>query len=122
MLWKPEGLELRVPLHLGEGALARFAADEVSSEEPLASLRHEIWSGWLALASPTLLEDVDPTMLRRVLDAAAKRARDVRSQEQEGVEDFLRRLRADPSAEDGATREGARLVDSSASVHRASGF
>ena len=54
MLWRPEGLELRIPLHLGEGALARFAADQVWSEEPLASLRHEIWSGWLALASPTL--------------------------------------------------------------------
>ena len=54
MLWRPEGLELRIPLHLGEGALARFAADEVWSEEPLASVRHEIWSGWLALDSPTV--------------------------------------------------------------------
>ena len=100
MLWRPEGLELRVPLNLGEGALASFAADEVWSEEPLARVRHEIWSGWLALASPTLLEDIDPTMLRRMLDAAAKRAGDVRGREQGRVEDFLRRLRDDPSAED----------------------
>ena len=97
ILWRPEGLELRIPLHLGEGALASFAADEVWGEEPLASIRHEIWSGWLALASPRLLEDIDPTMLRRMLDAAAKRARDVRGREQGRVEDFLRRLRDDPS-------------------------
>ena len=45
MLWRPEGLELRIPLHLGEGALASFAADEVWSEEPLASMRREIWTG-----------------------------------------------------------------------------
>ena len=100
MLWRPEGLELRIPLRLGEGALARFAADEVWSEEPLASIRHEIWSGWLALASPTLLEDVDPTVLRRVLDAAAKRTGEVRGHEQGRVADFLSCLRADPSAED----------------------
>ena len=100
MLWRPEGLELRVPLHLGEGALASFATDEVWSKEPLASTRHEIWSGWLALASPRLLEDIDPTVLRRVLDTAAKRAGDVRSRQQGRVEDFLRRLQDDPSAED----------------------
>ena len=100
VLWRPEGLELRVPLNLGEGALASFAADEVWSEEPLASIRREIWSGWLALASPTLLEDIDPAVLRRVLDAAAKRAGDVRGREQGRVEDFLRRLRDDPAAED----------------------
>lgn len=82
MLWRPEGLELRIPLHLGEGALASFATKEVWSKEPLASTRHEIWSGWLALASPTLLEDIDPTVLWRVLDTAAKRAGDVRSREQ----------------------------------------
>ena len=98
ILWRPEGLELRIPLNLGEGALARFAADEVWGKEPLASMRHEIWSGWLALASPTLLEDIDPTMLRRMLDAAAKRAGDVRGREQGRVEDFLRRLRDDPAA------------------------
>src|SRR5450755_297739 len=29
MLWRPEGLELRIPLQLNEGAIAAFAADEV---------------------------------------------------------------------------------------------
>ena len=44
-----------------------------------------------------MLEDIDPTVLRRVLDAAAKRAGDVRGRERGRVEDFLRRLRDDPS-------------------------
>jgi len=51
--------------------MATFAADEVWLQEPLAGLRREIWTGWLALASPTLLQYVDnPPELRRLLDAA----------------------------------------------------
>jgi hypothetical protein len=96
MLWRAEGLELRVPLHLSEGAMATFAADEAWSTEPLTGLRRELWNGWLALASPTLLESVDPADLRRALDAAAKRALDVSGREQGRVEDFLHRLRDEP--------------------------
>jgi hypothetical protein len=98
MLWRPEGLELRIPIHLDEGALAAFATDAVWTQEPLVGMRREIWNGWLALASPTLLEDADPTALRRMLDAAAARTRDVRSREQGRVADFLRRLRDPPPA------------------------
>ena len=93
VLWRPEGLELRVPLHLDEGAMATFAADEVWSRAPLAGMRREIWNGWLALASISLLEEVEPVELRRVLDEAAKRALDVSGRERGRVEDFLRRLR-----------------------------
>jgi hypothetical protein len=93
VLWRPEGLELRVPLHLNEGAIAAFATDEVWSNAPLAGLRREIWSGWLALASVSLLDDVDPVELRRVLDEAAKRALDVSGRERGRVADFLHRLR-----------------------------
>jgi hypothetical protein len=52
-----------------------------------------MWSGWLALASPTLLDDVDPSELRRLLDGAAKRADDRRGRDHGQAEDFLRRLR-----------------------------
>jgi len=93
VLWRPEGLELRVPLHLNEGAIAAFATDEVWSNAPLAGLRREIWNGWLALASISLLDDVDPVELRRVLDEAAKRALDVSGRERGRVADFLHRLR-----------------------------
>ena len=93
MLWRPEGLELRIPLLLDEGAIATFAADEAWLSPPLAGLRREIWRGWLALASPALLDEVDPTGLRRALDGAAKRALDVSGREQGRVEDFLHRLR-----------------------------
>jgi len=92
-LWCPEGLELRVPMHLNEGAIAAFASDEVWSGALLSGLRREIWNGWLALASVSLLEDLDPVELRRALDPAAKRAVDVSGREQGRVEDFLRRLR-----------------------------
>jgi hypothetical protein len=93
ILWRPEGLELRVPLALNEAAIAAFAADEVWSSPPLAGLRREIWNGWLALASVSLLDDVDPVELRRVLDGAAKRATDVSGRERGRVADFLDRLR-----------------------------
>ena len=93
MLWRPEGLELRVPLHLNEGAIATFAGDESWSRAPLAGTRREIWDGWLALASPSLLDAVDPIALRRALDGAAKRALDVSGRERGRVEDFLHRLR-----------------------------
>jgi Clp amino terminal domain, pathogenicity island component len=94
LLWRPEGVELRIPLRLPVSATAAFAADEVWSHEPVAGLRREIWTGWLALASPTLLDDVDdPSELRRLLDAAAQRA--VKSESSDGAraENFLRQLR-----------------------------
>jgi Clp amino terminal domain, pathogenicity island component len=93
ILWRPEGLELRIPLHLNEGALAAFAADEVWSTSPLEGMRREIWDGWLALASPSLLDEADPVELRQALDAAARRALGVSGREHGRVEDFLRRLR-----------------------------
>ena len=93
LLWRPEGLEVRIPLQLNEASAATFAADEVWSTQPLAALRREMWSGWLALASPTLLDDVDPSELRRLLDGAAKRADDRRGRDHGQAEDFLRRLR-----------------------------
>jgi hypothetical protein len=96
LLWRPEGLELRVPLHLSEGSLATFAGDRAWATEPLVGLRREIWSGWLSLASPTLLDDADPSELRGALDAAATRALDQRGGDHGRVEDFLRRLRQEP--------------------------
>jgi hypothetical protein len=96
LLWRPEGLELRVPLRLSEGSLATFAGDRVWATAPLAGLRREIWTGWLSLASPTLLDDADPSELRRALDAAAARALDQRGGDRGRVEDFLRRVRAQP--------------------------
>ena len=96
LLWRPEGLELRVPLHLNEGSMATFAADEAWSKAPLAGMRRELWAQWLGLASPSLLEDVDPSELRRVLDAAAQRALDRSGRDRGQVEDFLRLLRAEP--------------------------
>ncbi len=96
LLWRPEGLELRIPLHLSEGALAAFAGDRVWATEPLAGLRREIWDGWLSLASPTLLDQVDPSQLRPALDAAAARAIDQRGGDRGRAEEFLRCLRAEP--------------------------
>ena len=93
VLWRPEGLELRVPLHLNEGAIAPFAADAAWASPPLAGMRREIWDGWVALASPSLLDDTDPVELRQALDGAAKRALDGSGREHGRVEDFLRRLR-----------------------------
>jgi hypothetical protein len=97
LLWRPQRVELRVPLRLNEGSIARFAADEVWTREPLTRLRRELWSGWLALASPTLLDDVDPAELRRLLDAAAKRAVDRSGRDRGRVEDFLHLLQEPPT-------------------------
>ncbi len=96
LLWRPEGLELRIPLRLSEGSLASFAGDRVWATEPLAGLRREIWDGWLSLASPTLFDDVDPVELRRALDDAGRRALEQPGGDRDRVEDFLRRLRAAP--------------------------
>jgi hypothetical protein len=93
MLWRPEGLELRIPLHLSEGAIAALAADAAWSSPPLEGMRREIWDGWLALASPSLLDETDPVELRHVLDGAARRALEVSGREHGRVEDFLSRLR-----------------------------
>jgi hypothetical protein len=94
VLWRPEGLELRVPIRLDDGGMARLAGDEIWSEPPLAGLRREIWSGWVALASPTLLDDTDPRALRRALDVAVARAGAEPSTQR--VEEFLRVLREEP--------------------------
>jgi hypothetical protein len=96
LIWRPEGLELRIPLRLSEGSLASFAGDSVWAAEPLAGLRREIWDGWLSLASPTLFDDVDPVELRRALDDAGQRALDQPGGDRDRVEDFLRRLREAP--------------------------
>jgi hypothetical protein len=93
LLWRPEGIELRVPLRLEVAAIARLAVDEIWAAAPFAPLRREIWSGWVALASPTLLDDVDPRELRRQLDAAVGRA--VAAGPEQAAE-FLRSLRDDP--------------------------
>jgi hypothetical protein len=70
MLWRPKGLELRIPLHLNEGAIAAPAADAAWSTPALEGMRREIWDGWLALASQSLLDETDPVELRQVLDGA----------------------------------------------------
>ncbi|HEX4034839.1 MAG TPA: Clp protease N-terminal domain-containing protein, partial [Solirubrobacteraceae bacterium] len=97
LMWRPEGLELRVPLRMSVAAMAAFAGDEVWSKQPLAGLRREIWTGWLALASPTLLEDVgEPAELRQRLDGAVRRALDNAERDGGPAAEFLERLRADP--------------------------
>jgi hypothetical protein len=97
LLWRPEGLELRVPLRMSVAEMATFAADPTWTQPPLAGLRREIWTGWLALASPTLLQDIgDPAELRRLLDAAAQRGADAQDGSDDATADFLNRLRADP--------------------------
>ena len=93
LLWRPEGLELRVPLSFDQGAIAAFATDVVWETGPLQGLRREIWDGWLALASPTLLDDLDPDELRRSLDSAVSRALAATNDEPGRVQIFLRRLR-----------------------------
>jgi hypothetical protein len=99
-LWRPEGLELRVPLNLDHGAMAAFANDPVWEAAPLSGLRHEIWEGWLGLASPTLLEDVDPDELRRSLDAAIARALESPGAAPARVGEFLRRVRGEDAGPD----------------------
>jgi len=99
LLWRPEGLELRVPLRMTVAQMATFAADPPWTQPPLAGLRREIWTGWLALASLTLMGDVgDPQELRRLLDAAAQRAVDNGERDGAAASDFLRQLRDEPSA------------------------
>jgi hypothetical protein len=93
LLWRPEALELRIPLHLDQGAMATFPAAAIWSQAPPSGMRREIWNGWLALASPTLLDEVDPVELERQPDGAAKHASDVRGREHGRIEDFTRRLR-----------------------------
>ena len=92
-LWRPEGLELRVPHSLDHGAMAAFATDSVWETGGLPGVRREIWGDWLALASPTLLDDLDPEELRRSLDAAVSRALAASGGEPARLQDFLRRLR-----------------------------
>ncbi len=92
LLWRPEGLELRVPLHLDAGAIAAFAGDAAWSAPPLQGMRREIWDGWLALASPSLLDATDPVELRGALDGVAKRALEGSGREAGRVQEFLRRL------------------------------
>ena len=82
---------MRVPLDLDHGGLAAFANDAAWSAPPLAGLEHELWSGWLAVRSPTLLDDVDPRVLREAIDGALERA--VGSGlHRSRIEEFLRAL------------------------------
>ena len=92
VMWRPEGLELRVPIDLDQGGLAAFANDAAWLGPPLAGLEREIWSGWLAVRSPTLLDDVDPRELRAAIDSALERVGDS-SHERSRAEEFLRVLR-----------------------------
>ena len=94
VMWRPEGLELRVPLDLDHGGLAALANDAAWSAHPLAGLEREIWRGWLAVRSPTLLDDVDPRELRAAIDGALERVRGS-SLERSSAEEFLRVLRGD---------------------------
>ena len=94
VMWRPEGLELRVPLDLDHGGLAALANDAAWSAHPLAGLEREIWRGWLALRSPTLLDDVDPRELRAAIDGALERVSGS-SRERSRAEEFLRVLRED---------------------------
>ena len=94
LIWRPEGLELRVPLDLDHGGLAALANDAAWSAHPLAGLEREIWRGWLAIRSPTLLDDVDPHELRTAIDGALERVSGS-SQERRRAEEFLRVLRGD---------------------------
>jgi hypothetical protein len=94
VMWRPEGLELRVPLDLDQGGLAAFANDAAWSAPPLAGLGREIWKGWLAVRSPTLLDDVDPRELRAAIDSALERV-SASSNERHRTEEFLRVLRGD---------------------------
>ncbi len=100
LMWRPEGLELRVPLRLQDAAMATLAADAAWTQPPLAGLRREIWRGWLALSSPTLLDHVDPAELRAALDAAVQRALVAPDAEPgKRAERFLARLRSEPTVE-----------------------
>jgi hypothetical protein len=113
-LWRPEGLELRVPLNLDQGAIAAFATDVAWETAPLTGLRREIWDGWLALASPTLLDDLDPDELRRSLDGAVTRALEASSNEPGRVQTFLRRLRgaaSGPEVHSGRSQPEKRVAD-----------
>jgi len=92
VMWRPEGLEVRVPVDLDHGALAAFATDAAWSAHPLAGLEREIWRGWLAVRSPTLLDDVDPRELRAAIDGVLERVGGS-SHEHSRVEEFLRALR-----------------------------
>jgi ATP-dependent Clp protease ATP-binding subunit ClpA len=97
LLWRPEGVELRVPLRLSVDAMAAFAADEVWSTKPFVLLRREIWNGWLALASPSLLEEAaEPQELRRALDEALLRALETGGHGDTAASEFLNRLREEP--------------------------
>jgi hypothetical protein len=97
LMWRPEGLELRVPLRLQDAAMATLATDAAWTQPPLAGLRREIWRGWLALSSPTLLDDVDPAELRTALDAAVQRALAPDAEPGKRAEHFLAQLRSEPS-------------------------
>lgn len=96
VMWRPEGIELRVPVDLDHGGLAALANDPAWSAPPLAGLEREIWHGWLAVRSPTLLDDADPRALREAIDGALERASaNGPSVQRDHVREFLRVLRED---------------------------
>jgi len=68
LLWRPEGVELRVPLRMRHcGEWRPSPPTQSGTQSPLAGLRREMMDRiGFALASPTLLDDVgDPQELRR---------------------------------------------------------
>jgi hypothetical protein len=94
LMWRPEGVELRIPIDLDTAEMAALAADPAWEEPPLAGLGREIWRGWLAIRSPTLLDDADPRELRAAIDAVLARIGD--STEGSRAEAFMRALREPP--------------------------
>jgi hypothetical protein len=95
LMWRPEGVELRVPLAFADGRLAALANDPAWSAPPLAGLAREIWRGWLAVRSPTLLDDADPHELRAAIDGLIARAEDGGGHHDRAA-DFMRALREPP--------------------------
>ncbi len=92
LMWRPEGIELRVPVAFADGQLAAVANDPAWEAPPLAGLGREIWRGWIAVRSPTLLDDADPRDLRAAIDGLIARAQDG-GELRERVDAYLRALR-----------------------------
>ena len=95
--WTPAGPELLVPLRLERRAVALFDTSPVWGHGELASVEHEAERGLLRVRGASLLESVDPAMLRHLLDDALqqahKQAAELRARESALAEAFLAALR-----------------------------
>lgn len=95
--WTPAGPELVVPLRLERRAVALFDASPVWQHGALASVEHEAERGLLRVRAASLLESVDPGMLRHLLDDALRQAHEqaaeLRARETALAETFLAALR-----------------------------